>query len=154
MALPIRALARALMPQYVRLGLSTRAVTRDLKKRFGSAYRRATLVSDYREFTGMLKHEYALRRLKPTTLIPKTLMVETELGQVRKYLLVGKGFFMDPETGDEIERNISWYTNKGNSKEGHEQEYKEKVERLTDQPDSWPYRIEIYAIKHHQDMPY
>lgn len=154
MALPIRALAMALMPQYAKAGMSAGAVTRALKKRFGAAYRRTTLLSDYAGIKGMVKNEFGVRNLKLGTNIPKQLMTEMKLGLERKYRIIANAFFLNPETGEEIERPISWYTNMSGSKDVFVGEYKEKVERLTEQPESLPYRIEIYVVQHYVGRPY
>lgn len=154
MALPIRALARALMPQYAKKGMSTRAITKDLQRRFGSAYRRATLVADYREFTGMVKHAFAVERLGDNIRPSSNIITNMAFKRLRRYRLIAESTFIDSETGADVKRIISWYTNLSGTKADWIDEYISKTAPTAYEEGAIPVQINIFVIQHHEDMPY
>lgn len=154
MALPIRVIARALMPAWAKRGLSAAAVTREIKSRFGRAYRRTKLLTDYREAQGLITNELGLSKLKKITKIPKNLMTETVLRIPRRYMVIAKAIFTDPVTGVKTEKHISWYTNSSGSTEELVDEYIGKLAPTTYGIDELPSEIQLRAMKHNKALGY
>lgn len=106
----IRALARLAMPSLVRSGLSSNAIISALRAE-GLTYRRATMLSDIRSFSGMLRLEGAVRSLPGDRLPTANVMVESDFRSARRYLIRGRLTVEDTETGEVSERYVSFFSN-------------------------------------------
>lgn len=154
MALNVRGFAKALMPNYVAMGLSSRAIERDLKSRFGVAYRRTVLLSDLREATGMYRFQAGVQALRPSTIIPKTLMTETTLRRERRYKVHAKVTIKNRDTGEEEESWVSMYDDSLRSKGEYEQAYYDRQLTDTSRPEWEVVHFSINVVEHNQGWQY
>lgn len=77
----------------------------------GGGYRYQDMRDDARKFTGRVKYQGAIERLSYNDVVPRGWMVETELKQPVKYRVFGKATFFDEESGQYLQKNVSFYTN-------------------------------------------
>lgn len=133
----VRAAARALMPEFVRLGYSSRRITNYLIGEYGTAYRREVLLKDIREYKSYFVNEAYYRSL-PRDKLPSLARVhETDLRRANVYRNFGEATIRDLETGRETYRTVSIYSDtlmtdeeleEAMSEEYEEEKYKDKEE--------------------------
>lgn len=113
-----RAFARLIMPDLVKRGFGANRIIRELGSMGMETYRRKVMLSDIREYTGLIRREASARAASPDLPFPKGSMVETELMADVKY----RGFldveFRDTETGEVWSSTKSFYTEELKSPEG------------------------------------
>jgi hypothetical protein len=107
----IRAIARVLMPEFVRVGVSRRGVQRLLQEWYGQAYRWAEIRKDYNEYLGLKYYQDYWNKIKPDALPKRFQFVEKDLPSGRPYYTRYYVEFENPETGERYERYVSFYTN-------------------------------------------
>lgn len=150
----VRAIARAMMPEFIRLGVSRRGVQRYLQSRFGQAYKWDTLRRDYNEFLGIKYFKDAWNRLSAYEKPQKYMYVEADLPAARNYYYKMRASFEDVETGEYFERWISMYDASSRS----EYELLEIMEQLYGKTEYHPnHRLlgfEETQFFHHRGMLY
>lgn len=154
MALPIRAIARAVMGSWIASGASAAAFTKYLQATFGAAYRRTTLLADWREISGLARFEHAVRGLSNNKIPSPFMMVEHVLRREAKYRIHAEATFYNTDTGEEERRKISWYTDTSGTKDDWISEYGDYMATTELYPYITMYDAEIYNIEHYDGKPY
>lgn len=126
--LATRALARVAIGSLVGQGLGSNAIINSLISR-GLSYRRATMLEDIREFTGLHKLENTVRRLPIDIIFPQHAMVEGAMRRVRRYRVYLKAIFTDTDTGKTQTRSFSFYTDDRDSKEGFVNQFLDEMKK-------------------------
>lgn len=113
-----RAFARLIMPDLVKRGFGANRILRELTSMGMKTYRRKVMLSDIREYTGLIRREKSARAAAQHLPFPRGSMVETDLMADVKY----RGFldveFRDTETGEIWSSTKSFYTDELKSPEG------------------------------------
>lgn len=150
----MRAAARAMMPDYIRRGYSATRFRSHLRREFGKAYRWQTLLNDWRQLQGLVKWQRQVEAVKPNQQIPRAFMSEADLRLDRRYRLHGYETYLDPETGEEVRKRISWYTNSSLDKEGFEDEYFADRQRSEIYKGLEVINIEVVGVEHNRTWGY
>ena len=151
---PIRAYARLQMGRWARAGWSGAKIDRRLKERFGMSYKTQVLYADYREFTGMYRYEWQMRRLSGVKDVPRQWMEEIELRQARKYRLIGQATYYDTNTGKEFQKYVSMYTDDRMSKDGWTWQFGD-MKRIYEYRTDWNLLdIDWEVVQHHKGWDY
>lgn len=151
---PVRAYARLQMGRWAKAGWSAGKIRRRLQERHGKAYRWTTLLSDYREFTGMVRYQKQVTEYSGIKALPRTWMEEIHLRQARKYRLIGQATYYDTETGREFKKYVSMYTDDRMSKDGWTSQFSD-MKRIYKYQEAWSILdIEWQAIQHNVGYDY
>jgi len=117
-----RAIGRNLFKMMAGKGYSSRALIR-MAKQLGGGYHNQTMFDDIRKFEGRIKYEPLVRSLNPTDVVPKRLMVETDLGVDARYRVHGMATFYDEEIDDYYEQKVSFYTNEWENEDAYSEAF-------------------------------
>ncbi len=150
----IRAVARAMMPAFIKGGVSASAFRRRLVSQFGTSYRWTTLLGDYREFAGMQRFEGAVRRLRPTTKPTQSIMTEVDLRRERRYRGIGNATYRHNVTGEEYTQVISMYDDKFDNKQAFTDTFIMDKAKAEYKPDFQIVSIEWFVIQHKEGWSY
>jgi len=150
----LRAVARAMMPSFIRAGISATAFRRRLVRQFGTSYRWTTLLGDYREFRGMQRFESAVRSLRPDTKPSSSIMTEADFRRERRYRGIGQATYRNMETGEEYDQIISMYDDQFTSKQAFTDKYIQDVEKAKYKPEYEITKVEWYVIQHNEGWSY
>lgn len=104
-----RALARMMIPDFVRKGFGANAALNYFRAAGGSI-RRQDWLTWYREERGFMKNQPNLERIRAETIVPKAFMTETDLGRPYNYRIFYEVDYVDPETGEVETKWISYYS--------------------------------------------
>ncbi len=154
MAFMLRAVARAMMPAFIKQGVSAGAFRRRLIRQFGSAYRWQVLLGDYREFSGMQRFESAVKSLRPSAKPSPTIMTELRMRRERRYRGIGRATYRNLETGEEYTQNISMYDDKFDSKQAFTDTFIEDKRKAEYKPEYEIVSIDWYVIQHNEGWSY
>jgi len=103
-----RALFRAMIPTFIGLEWTSTAMTNQAL-RMGVSYRRTNMLADIREFTGLMRHETAIRATPSTVRVAKFDMTEVDLRRARRYRGFADATYRNIETGEQVTKPISFY---------------------------------------------
>lgn len=143
-----RAWSRAAMPELVARGLGSNAIVRQLKDWGLGKYRRAVMLSDIREFTGLHKLERAVRLIDAYKPAPRHVMVETELRRDRRYRVFGKMEVFNQLTGETEDQIISFYDDENLGKKQWIERFQDQFYAMQYDPQRIITKTEITAIEH------
>lgn len=148
-----RAIFRAMISQFVGLGLSSNFMVREAR-RLGISYRRQTMLGDIRELSGLLGKEASVRQLSSSILVPRGVMVETDLRRARNYRVFGDVVYTNIETGVSRDQTISFYTNDRKSKDDWAADFVEDKEESEYLPEESVTGLVIRSVEHNKGLPY
>ena len=151
---PVRAIARAMMSGWVKVGKSARAMQTFLRKEYGTAYRWTTLLGDYRQFSGRLKYEHLVSRVPRDAIVPRGYMVEVDLARDYRYRSFYTAYYRDPDTGVETERIISLYGDEMKSEEEMEEDYREMLKTVGYAPQPELQYVKLRSVEHNRGLGY
>lgn len=110
-----RAFARLIMPDLVTRGFGANRIIREMVSMGMKTYRRKVMLSDIREYTGLIRREKAARAVAPDIPFSRGAMVECEIPADMKY----RGFldveFRDIKTGEVWTASKSFYSDERKS---------------------------------------
>ena len=151
---PIRAYARLQMGRWAKAGWSAGKIRRRLKERYGAAYRWTVLLSDYREFQGMVRYEKQVTQYSGIKALPRSWMEEIRLRQARKYRLIGRATYFDSVTGREFTKNVSMYSDDRMSKDGWTSQFID-TKRVYEYRMDWAVvDVGWYVVQHNKGYDY
>lgn len=148
-----RAVARAFIPSWVKLGFGANAITRELKS-FGLSYRRINMLKDIRELSGLMKMEKYISKLSDIVVIPKFGLVETELNRDRYYRVFAELEVHNTTTGLNEKRTLSWYDDELKSKSQWIKEFLEEQEEGKYAENEEIVGISIRSVEHNAGWRY
>lgn len=148
-----RAIFRAMISQFVGLSLSSNFMVREAR-RLGISYRRQIMLQDIREIGGLLGKEASVRSFGSSALIPKGLMVETDLRRARNYRVFGNVVYTNIDTGKSREQTISFYDNERRSKDDYISLYERDKEESEYLPEESITSLTIRSVEHNKGLPY
>jgi len=112
----IRAVAMATIPRLVAQGLGANAII-NVWKPLDLTYRRITMLADIRKISGLAKLEKQVRKVAPNKLFPQYAMVESKFRAARRYFIHARMMVTDEETGETVERWVSFFSNQRMTKD-------------------------------------
>ena len=107
MPIDIRFFARQAMPRALAEGLSVNRFIGIIKETYGKAYRRTTLLKDWREMAGLPEKEERLKYVRKEYRPDPASITPTLGAQQRKYVYTFQVTGMDTITGQEITQTMS-----------------------------------------------
>lgn len=150
----IRSIARNMMPELIRIGVSRRGVQRWLQQAYGQAYRWDVLRQDYNEFLGVFTHQFQVDAMNSIERPIQRFMIETDLPAVSQYRIMGKATVYDRESGETYEKWTGMYTDEPLSQE----EYFDKLTELYDVHEDYKkydlISVDVKAYYHNRGLPY
>lgn len=121
---------RAMIPVYLREEMTGAAMIR-IARREGFSYRRTDMLRDIRKFTGLMRHEKAIRATPKDQWIKRGHMTELNLKRDRRYRGYADATFRNIETGDLTETSVSFYDDELRIEEEWSEEWDAKrIEKL------------------------
>lgn len=148
-----RSIFRAAIPNFLRQGLSVRAMRRQATS-WGISYRWTDMLFDVREFEGRFVKEASVRRVPHNWVIPRSAMTETDLKGVRRYRVWADERFTNKFTGQEGRELVSFYDDELCTGEDWEGKYKEKEKDDPSDPTKINRRLELRYVEHQKGTPY
>lgn len=149
----VRTVARSVIPSLVKRGFGANAITRVLKVQ-GLSFRRINMLKDIREINGLVKMEKYTRAVSGVKQFPKFGMVEHELKRDRRYRVFATMKTRNMVTGEESEKDISFYDDEHRSKdnwvEAFEDQYEEKMYEKQEEITG----ISIRSVEHQRGWMY
>jgi len=127
-----------MIPDLYRAGMSANKIIREARG-MGISYRRQTMLADIRELTGRMTKQYFVERFDPRRIITKGIMTEVELPRAKKYYVIANALYKDLVTGEQFEKNVSFYTNEAKTFEMYEEDYVDWKEEAM-------YRVDLSFI--------
>jgi len=115
----MRAAFKALIPSYVRLGLSMNAMILNARS-LGLGYRRTIMLRDIRNVMGLVVGEARQRLLRPETLISRDLMPKVSYEDRDRFYVRFNVKLQSQIDGHIEERTFSYWTNEQLSKSQYE----------------------------------
>lgn len=150
----IRSIARNLMPEMIRVGVSRRGVQRWLQEAYGQAYHWDTLRQDYNEFLGVFTHQSEIDRLIEVERPLQRSMIETNLTSASQYRIMGKATVQDKVSGEVYEKWVGMYTDEPFSEEEYFDQLQEMYDVYEDYTDSDILSVDVKAYFHNRGLPY
>jgi len=148
-----RAIFRAMISQLVGLSLSSNFMVREAR-RLGISYRRQIMLQDIREIGGLLGKEASVKQISSSILIPKGVMVETDLRRARNYRVFGDVVYTNVNTGVERRQTISFYDDQRRSKDDYISFYERDKEESEYLPEESITSLAIRSVEHNKGLPY
>ena len=149
----VRDRARLAIAGFAAEGLTANAIIRQLGN-LSLTYRRTTMLLDIREFTGLMRLESTVRRVAWDVVFPQYGMVETYLRRARRYRVHAIAIQVDPRTGEETERNVSFYTNTRGSKNDWYDAFMQEYTGIPGTPSELIKDLEIISVEHQKGWKY
>lgn len=150
----IRAVARALMPQFVARGMTSNGIHTYLRNSFGSSYRNTVLLSDLREFRHVAKYQIQIEKLDKTKSMPRTYMLEAELRREKRYMVKGIVTKRNMDTGDETQEYGTMYTDEYGTKEFWSDKYMSYQVESESDPSNVVVGFDVIGVTHYKGRPY
>lgn len=144
---------RAMIPVYVREAMSGASMI-NIARREGFSYRRTDMLRDIREFTGLMRHEKAVRATPVDQWIGRGQMTEIDLKRDRRYRGFADATFQNIETGDIRETTISFYDDEMRTEEEWAEEWDEKRREKLYRGDEELVGFEMRALEHQAGWAY
>lgn len=148
-----RAIFRAMISQFVGIGLSSNFMVREAR-RLGISYRRQVMLQDIREVGGLLGKEASVRQIGSSVIVPKGVMVETDLRRARNYRVFGDVVYTNIDTGVSREQTISFYDDQRRSKDDYISLYERDKEESEYLPEEEVTSLAIRSVEHNKGLPY
>ena len=148
-----RAIGRMFIPQYLNLGWSMNKIITQLKSE-GLGWRRKVMLSDIREYSGMMKNEYQITHARSDRKLSTRLMTEVTMAQPRRYHVVADASFYNRHTGEMVDRTISWYDNDLRTFGEWVSEYEQAGATFEYDPTFQLTGMKIRAVKHQKGWEY
>lgn len=148
-----RSLARMVFPTLARHGWSYARMLRYAKTKKW-VYAPKVMASDIREMRSSALYSRKVMDLSPNVLIPKNIMVETELTMKRKYRIFGLGKYRNVETDRVAYFYKSKYRNELLSKEEYSKEYIAWQNQTRGTGDWLCEDFQIIDLHHFEGYPY
>lgn len=114
-----RALFRAVIPTYLRQGLSANAMILDFRG-YGLGYRRSAMLQDIRQFQGFFVGEARQKSISRTNPVPLSVTPSHDYGAKPDYRVYGYANWEHPETGEVRSTPVSFFTDQHLSPEQYE----------------------------------
>lgn len=149
----LRAIFRATIPNFVRLGYSANAMIREAVG-WGVSYRRTDMLSDVREFLGRFVNEGRVSQLGRDEIPRPWHMVETDLRRLRNYRVWGDAEYFDPLTGRTTKQLISFYDDELRSEEDWEEEFRQQKEEAEYKTGIEFISFSMRSIEHNKGFSY
>lgn len=150
----IRAVARALMPQFIARGMSSSKIHGYLKSSFGSSYRNQTLLNDLREFKHIGKYQAQTEKYDNVKAFPRPYMNESELRREKRYMVKFKVTKTNMETGEETEEYGSMYTDEYGTKEFWSDKFLGYQVESESDPSNVVTGADVIQVYHNKGRPY
>lgn len=99
---------RAMVPSFIRADMSSGAMIRAARTA-GFSYRRTNMLRDIREFTGLMRHEAAVRATVSDRFISRGAMTEIDLKRDYRYRGFADATYRNVDTGDLETKMVSFY---------------------------------------------
>jgi len=148
-----RALFRAMIPAWVRMGFSGRRMIREFRG-MGFKIGNEQAFKEIREIRGMIVNEARVRALKPETLFPISHMAETELPKPRRYKVIADVEYVSMTTGRTEVKTVSFYSDTRKTVEEWADEFMEHLEEFEYRADFGVNWVSIRAVQHNVGFPY
>jgi len=125
-----------------------------IARREGFSYRRTDMLRDIREFTGLMRHEGAVRATPTDQRISRAHMTDIDLKRDRRYRGYADATFQNIETGEIKEKTISFYDDEQRTEEEWAEEWDEKrIEKLY-REDEELVGFKMRALEHQSGWAY
>ena len=144
---------RAMIPVYIREGMSTVAIT-SIARREGFSYRRTDMLRDIREFTGLMRHEGAVRATPTDQWISRGSMTDIDLKRDRRYRGFADATFQNIETGETRKSIISFYDDEQRTADEWAEEWDEQRREKLYREDEELVGFEMRALEHQAGWAY
>lgn len=148
-----RSIGYSFIEPMVKQGLSPTRIYNMLKQA-GVGYNRQQTFRDIAVFTGRHKNETQVRSLTSNKVVPVNYMQEAELRRPYKYRVYGETHYWDEETGDEIIREGSFYTDDLAKKQDWESQYIDHVRKSPSLEDVEIMSFHIKGVDHNEGFGY
>ena len=149
----VRAWTRALIPEMIKKGYSATRYYNEAVKA-GTFYRKQTFLADWREFSGLMKKEKAVRSTPGYAKPKKGVMVEVPFRKEQKYRVFADAKIGKVGEGVSETRVVSFYTDELNTLDEWKQDYQDWVMRNKYKPDEYIDSLDIRAIEHNAGKDY
>lgn len=150
----IRSIARNMMPEMIRIGVSRRGVQRWLQEAYGQAYRWDTLRKDYNEYLGVYTHQFQVDAMDSIERPSQRFMVETDLPSSAQYRIMGKATVQDAVTGEVYEKHVGMYTDEPFSQEEYFDLLTDEYDKYEQYVNSILLDVDVHAYFHNRGLPY
>ena len=148
-----RAMVKAMTPRLVKYGWSAnKIISWSISKGFG--YNRSTMLSDMRRTKSLLDFGDKVIKAPVDTLISRSDMSEISFERARRYRVYGIGKYTDVNTGYVKYKNLSFYDDNLNSKQGWSESFEAAKEESEYLPDTIISDIDIIAVEHNTRLGY
>ncbi len=144
---------RSVISNLVSAGLGSNAIIRELGT-LGLSYRRVNMLADIRSASGLMKLEKTISTISASIPFPRYAMVESTLRRNRRYRVYGKLELNNALTGEHEIRNVSWYTNTRDSKEGWARDFLSAYERETYEGSMYAVDLTVSSVEHQSGWKY
>jgi len=104
-----KAIGQALLKGLAGEGLSINGMI-SIARQAGGGYRYQEMRNDANKYLGRIKYQGAVESLRPDTVVPQHLMIETELNQPAKYMVHGFATVYTEDSDTPVEIHVSFYT--------------------------------------------
>lgn len=149
-----RALFRALIPDFVRIGYNATRMISTAVSMGIPTYRRQDMLTDIREFQGFFRREAIVREWDVNKIPHKGLMTETPLSRDRRYRVFADVWEVNTITGERDQRVISFYTDELQTFAQWEEEYIDMIGEARYRAEYEIDMMETRAIEHNVGWRY
>jgi len=149
-----RALFRAIIPEFVRLGYSSSKMIAEARKLSIPTYRRTDMLGDIREFQGFFRYESLLKSWDINELPHRGLMYEVELRRDRRYRVFADVMRQNRINGEWDTRTVSFYDDELRTFSEWDDLYRKAAEEYNYEPEFEIMNVEVRGIEHNTGWRY